>query len=99
MSSGLDVRADIRSKTSAFGELIYVDKQYVPMFFQENNDYVYYSPANSCRTLEQTMKRIDKADSHIMSIIKEAQINKQAKVYKGTPATNVELYSPKRLLL
>ena len=87
LSSGLLVRDDIRSKTNGFAKLIYKDKQYVPMSFWSENDYVYYSDAKACKTLEETLKHINQANNRI------------DKVFHYTRGTKAVLYKSKRVVL
>ena len=91
LSSGLLVRDDIRSKTNGFAKLIYKDKLYVPMSFGSENDYVYdyvyYSDAKACKTLEETLEYINQANNRI------------DKVFRYTMGTKAVLYKSKRVVL
>ena len=88
LSSGLLVRDDIRSKTNWFGELIYKDKRYVPMSFNRENDYVYFSSDNSCKTLEETLETIEEANKYT-----------RIDVFRYTTGTKAVLYKSKRVVL
>ena len=88
LSSGLLVRDDIRSKTNGFGDLIYNEKRYVPMSFIRENDYVYFSSDNSCKTLEETLETIEEANKHIRN-----------DVFRYTMGDKAVLYKPKRVVL
>jgi hypothetical protein len=87
LSSGLLVRDDIRSKTNGFAMLIYKDKLYIPMSFWSENDYVYYSDQNACKTLKETLEYINQANIRI------------DKVFHYTMGTKAVLYKPKRVIL
>lgn len=94
LSSGLLVRDNIRSQTNGFGELIcfgeliYKDKRYVPMSFSRENDYVYFSSDNSCKTLEETLETIEEANKYT-----------RIDVFRYTMGTKAVLYKSKRVVL
>lgn len=63
------------------------DKLYIPMSFWSENDYVYYSDAKACKTLEETLEYINQANNRI------------DKFFRYTMRTKAVLYKPKRVIL